>query len=50
LPSKPAAFSRILIDQALKDTDWDLLDDRRVRFKLAAKSARAASEVESNSP
>jgi type I restriction enzyme R subunit len=38
---KPEAFSRVLIDQALKDSDWDLLDDRRVRFELDGKSGRA---------
>jgi type I restriction enzyme R subunit len=39
--AKPEAFSRVLIDQALKDSDWDLLDDRRVRFELDGKSGRA---------
>ena len=39
--SKPEAFSRVLIDQALKDSDWDLLDDRRVRFELDGTSGRA---------
>jgi type I restriction enzyme R subunit len=41
LPSKPEAFSRVLIDQALKESGWDLLDDRRVRFELDGKSGRA---------
>jgi type I restriction enzyme, R subunit len=39
--AKPEAFSRVLIDQALKDSGWDLLDDRRVRFELDGKSGRA---------
>ena len=34
---KPEAFSRVLIDQALKDSGWDLLDERRVRFELDGK-------------
>ena len=38
---KPEAFSRVLIDQALKDSGWDLLDERRVRFELDGKSGRA---------
>jgi hypothetical protein len=38
---KPEAFSRVLIDQALKESDWDLLDDRRVRFELDGKSGHA---------
>jgi predicted type IV restriction endonuclease len=38
---KPEAFSRVLIDQALKDSGWDLLHDHRVRFELDGKSGRA---------
>jgi len=38
---KPEAFSRVLIDQALRDSGWDLLDDRRVRFELDGHSGRA---------
>src|SRR6267143_885640 len=38
---KPEAFSRVLIDQALKDSGWDLLDDRRVSFELDGQSGRA---------
>src|SRR5712692_6430775 len=38
---KPEAFSRVLIDQALRESDWDLLDDRRVRFELDGHSGRA---------
>jgi hypothetical protein len=38
LPTKPEAFSRVLIDQALRESGWDLLDDRRVRFELDGRS------------
>ncbi len=38
---KPEAFSRVPIDQALKDSGWNLLDERRVRFELDGKSGRA---------
>lgn len=38
---QPEAFSRVLIDQALKDSGWDLLDETRVRFELDGKSGRA---------
>src|SRR5260370_16933139 len=38
---KTEAFSRVLIDQALKESGWDLLNDRRVRFELDGKSGRA---------
>jgi type I site-specific restriction endonuclease len=38
---KPEAFSRVLIDQALKDSGWELLHDHRVRFELDGKSGRA---------
>ncbi len=41
LPAKPEAFSRVLIDQALRESGWDLLDDRRVRFELDGHSGRA---------
>jgi type I restriction enzyme R subunit len=38
--TKPEAFSRVLIDQALKDSGWDLLDDHRVRLEVDGKSGR----------
>jgi type I site-specific restriction endonuclease len=41
LPSKPESFSRVQIDQALRESGGDLLDDRRVRFELDGKSGRA---------
>jgi hypothetical protein len=34
-------MSRVLIDQALKDSGWDLLDERRVRFDSGRFSGRA---------
>ncbi len=41
MTTQPEAFSRVLIDQSLKDSGWDLLDDRRVRFELDGKTGRA---------
>jgi len=41
LPKQPEAFSRVLIDQALKDSDWDLLNPRRVRFESSGRDGRA---------
>ncbi|HVA02016.1 MAG TPA: DEAD/DEAH box helicase family protein [Terriglobia bacterium] len=38
---QPEAFSRVLIDQALRESDWDLLDPHRVRFELNGHSGRA---------
>ena len=38
---KPEAFSRVLIDQELRESGWDLLDERRVRFELDGHSGRA---------
>ncbi len=37
---KPEAFSRVLIDQALRESNWDLLDEHRVRFELDGNSGR----------
>lgn len=37
---KPEAFSRVLIDQALRESNWDLLDERRVRFELDGNNGR----------
>lgn len=39
--SQPEAVSRILIDQALKVSGWNLLDPRQVRFELHGQSGRA---------
>jgi hypothetical protein len=41
LMPKPEAFSRVLIDQELRESGWDLLDERRVRFELDGHSGRA---------
>ena len=37
----PEAFSRVLIDQALEESDWDLLDPHRVRFESSGRDGRA---------
>jgi len=41
LPDQPEAFSRILIDQALKESGWDLFDPHRVRFESSGRDGRA---------
>lgn len=33
----PEAFSRVLIDQQLKDSGWDLLNPQQVRFELTGR-------------
>jgi|HubBroStandDraft_6_1064221.scaffolds.fasta_scaffold27528_3 hypothetical protein len=38
---KTEAFSCVLIDEALKDSDWDLLDKHRVRYELNGTSGHA---------
>jgi len=35
------AFSRVLIDQALADSGWNLLDAHQVRFELNTANGRA---------
>jgi type I restriction enzyme R subunit len=35
------AFSRVLIDEALKDSGWNLLDRHQVRFELSGSSGRS---------
>src|SRR6266404_3496179 len=37
---KPEAFSRVLIDQALRESNWDILDEHRVRFEVDGSSGR----------
>jgi type I restriction enzyme R subunit len=39
--NQPEAFSRVLIDQALQDSGWDLLDPRQVRFEMQGANGRA---------
>ncbi len=34
-------LSRVLIDQALKDSGWDLLDTQQVRLEASGRSGRA---------
>ena len=41
MPSQPEAFSRVLIDQALRESNWDLLDPHRVRFESSGRDGRA---------
>ncbi len=41
MPKNPEAFSRILTDRALSDSEWDLVDSRQVRFELHGSSGRA---------
>ena len=38
---KPEAFSRVLIDQALTESGWNLLDSRQVRLELNTATGRA---------
>jgi type I restriction enzyme R subunit len=41
LNGKPEAFSRVLIDQSLRDSGWDLLDQRQVHFEMSGRDGRA---------
>ena len=41
MPDHPEAFSRILIDRALSDSGWDLLDSKQVRFGYHTGTGRA---------
>ncbi len=41
MPGHSEAFSRVLIDQLLKDSGWDLLDKYQVRFELNISTDRA---------
>jgi len=41
MPDNPEAFSRILIDRALTDSGWELLDSKQVRFEYHTGSGRA---------
>jgi hypothetical protein len=45
LPPNSEGFSRVLIDAALKDSDWDLLDPNRVRFELKAGGRAEAAQL-----
>ena len=40
-PSKPEAFSRVLIDQAIRDSGWDLLNPQQIQFELHTANGRA---------
>jgi type I site-specific restriction endonuclease len=41
MPDQPEAFSRILMDQALTESAWELLDTQRVRFDSGGRDGRA---------
>jgi type I restriction enzyme, R subunit len=41
MPTQPEAFSRVSIDQALRESDWNLLDPHRVRFESVGREGRA---------
>jgi type I restriction enzyme R subunit len=41
MPRQPEAFSRVLIDRALQDSDWDLLNPKQVQFELHTQNGRA---------
>src|SRR5215212_549659 len=41
LAVSPEAFSRVLIDQALRESGWDLIDPHQVRFELRGGGGRA---------
>ena len=41
MTTQTEAFSRVLIDQALRDSGWDLLDPHQVRFELHGTNGRA---------
>lgn len=38
---QPEAFSRVVIDDALRESDWDLLDAAQVQFEHHTASGRA---------
>ena len=38
---QPEAFSRVLIDEALKDSGWNLLDPQQVNFEISGSSGRS---------
>jgi type I restriction enzyme R subunit len=40
-PGQNEAFSRVLIDKALEDSDWNLLDPQQIQFELNVASGRA---------
>jgi predicted type IV restriction endonuclease len=41
MASNPEAFSRVLIDHALEDSNWNLLDYKQVRFEFHTTNGRA---------
>lgn len=41
MPETPEAFARILINKALEDSGWNLLDTTQVRLEVSGRSGRA---------
>jgi len=41
---QPEAFARILIDRALSDSEWDLLDTQQIHFEFHTPTGRADSD------
>ena len=41
MASQPEAFSRVHIDEALKESGWDLKDHLQVKFELNGSTGRA---------
>ena len=42
MPTKAnEAFSRVLIDDALRDSQWDILDPKQVKFEVSGSTGRA---------
>ena len=39
--AQPEAFSWVLIDRALSESSWNLLDEKQVRFELHGGNGRA---------
>jgi predicted type IV restriction endonuclease len=38
---QPEAFARVLIDRALSDSEWDLLNPQQVKFEFHTPTGRA---------
>ncbi len=38
---QPEAFARVLIDKALSDSDWDLLNPQQIQFEFHTPTGRA---------
>ncbi len=49
MPSQSEAFSRVHIDEALRDNGWDLKNPQQVRFELNGANGRPTDQVGSSS-